>query len=69
VPKSSWFPGESREFYSASTGGRSAVSSDFAYEIGLNALLAMQKVEGSNPFSRFRKGLYLQVFSLRQTPF
>jgi hypothetical protein len=26
------------------------------------ALLAMQKVEGSNPFSRFRKGLHLQVF-------
>jgi hypothetical protein len=22
----------------------------------------MQKVEGSNPFSRFRKGLHLQVF-------
>jgi hypothetical protein len=26
-----------------------------------NALLAMQKVEGSNPFSRFGKGPYLQV--------
>ena len=25
-------------------------------------LLAMQKVEGSNPFSRFRKGLHLQAF-------
>ena len=25
-------------------------------------LLAMQKVEGSNPFSRFVKGLHLQVF-------
>jgi hypothetical protein len=25
-------------------------------------LLAMQKVEGSNPFSRSRKGLHLQVF-------
>jgi hypothetical protein len=25
-------------------------------------LLAMQKVEGSNPFSRFREGLHLQVF-------
>ena len=34
-----------------------------------HVLLAMQKVEGSNPFSRFRKGLYLQVFSLRQTLF
>jgi hypothetical protein len=25
-------------------------------------LLAMQKVEGSNPFSRFEKGLHLQAF-------
>ena len=25
----------------------------------------MQKVEGSNPFSRFSKGLHLQVFSVR----
>jgi hypothetical protein len=25
-------------------------------------MLAMQKVEGSNPFSRFREGLHLQVF-------
>jgi hypothetical protein len=25
-------------------------------------LLAMQKVEGSNPFSRFQEGLHLQVF-------
>ena len=24
----------------------------------------MQKVEGSNPFSRFQKGLHLQVFFL-----
>jgi hypothetical protein len=28
-------------------------------------LLAMQKVEGSNPFSRFEKGLHLQAFCLR----
>jgi hypothetical protein len=27
-----------------------------------HVLLAMQKVEGSNPFSRFEKGLHLQVF-------
>jgi hypothetical protein len=26
-----------------------------------HGLLAMQKVEGSNPFSRFTKGLHLQV--------
>ena len=25
----------------------------------------MQKVEGSNPFSRFAEGLYLQVFFVR----
>jgi hypothetical protein len=25
----------------------------------------MQKVEGSNPFSRFSKGLHLQGFSVR----
>jgi hypothetical protein len=25
----------------------------------------MQKVEGSNPFSRFRKDLHLQVFFVR----
>ena len=29
---------------------------------GSYVLLAMQKVEGSNPFSRFREGLRLQVF-------
>jgi hypothetical protein len=28
-------------------------------------LLAMQKVEGSNPFSRFGKGLHLQAFFVR----
>jgi hypothetical protein len=27
-----------------------------------HVLLAMQKVEGSNPISRFRKGLHLKVF-------
>jgi hypothetical protein len=27
-----------------------------------DAMLAMQKVEGSNPFSRSRKGLHLQAF-------
>jgi hypothetical protein len=32
---------------------------------GPELLLAMQKVEGSSPFSRFRKGLHLQVFFVR----
>jgi hypothetical protein len=40
----------------------------FAGDIGAeretHLLLAMQKVEGSNPFSRFRKGLHLQAFFL-----
>jgi hypothetical protein len=31
-------------------------------ELALYALLAMQKVEGSNPFSRSSKDLRLQVF-------
>jgi hypothetical protein len=31
--------------------------------LGHQRLLAMQKVVGSNPISRFRKGLGLQVFS------
>ena len=35
---------------------------DMRAEQETRVLLAMQKVEGSNPFSRFRKGLYLQVF-------
>jgi hypothetical protein len=30
---------------------------------GGEVLLAMQKVEGSNPFSRSQKDLHLQVFS------
>jgi hypothetical protein len=33
---------------------------------GSHVLLAMQKVEGSNPFSRFAKGCDLQVFLTRQ---
>jgi hypothetical protein len=31
----------------------------------LHVLLAMQKVEGSNPFSRFQKGVHLQAFFVR----
>jgi hypothetical protein len=33
-----------------------------------HVLLAMQKVEGSNPFSRFEKGLLCRSFSLRRSP-
>jgi hypothetical protein len=33
----------------------------------LHALLAMQKVVGSNPISRSQKGLHLQAFSCHQS--
>jgi hypothetical protein len=39
-----------------------AFAGDIGAEQETHVLLAMQKVEGSNPFSRFRKGLDLQVF-------
>jgi hypothetical protein len=34
----------------------------FSGEPALHVLLAMQKVEGSNPFSRSQEGLHLQGF-------
>jgi hypothetical protein len=37
----------------------------FARELRTPLLLAMQKVEGSNPFSRSLEGLHLQVFFVR----
>jgi hypothetical protein len=40
-----------------------AVCRHILEESAAPALLAMQKVEGSNPFSRFTKGPHLQVFS------
>jgi hypothetical protein len=42
--------------------GRSGVFAAIARCTKSRVLLAMQKVEGSNPFSRFEKGLYLQAF-------
>jgi hypothetical protein len=39
-----------------------ALAGDIGGEQETHVLLAMQKVEGSNPFSRLRKGLRLQVF-------
>ena len=39
-----------------------AFAGDIGAEREPRALLAMQKVEGSNPFSRFSKGRRLQVF-------
>src|SRR5919106_251737 len=51
-PNPRGFPGKAGESYSSPAGRNSAVSSDFAYGLGPHVLLAMQKVEGSNPFSR-----------------
>jgi hypothetical protein len=39
-----------------------AFAGDIRREREPSSLLAMQKVEGSNPFSRFEKGLHLQAF-------
>jgi hypothetical protein len=39
-----------------------SVCTDMRAEQETRVLLAMQKVEGSNPFSRLAKGLHLQAF-------
>jgi hypothetical protein len=39
-----------------------AISSAFPPSGRSQVLLAMQKVEGSNPFSRFEKGLQIELF-------
>jgi hypothetical protein len=44
-----------------------AVCRDILTKTALQALLAMQKVEGSNPFSRFQEGPHLQVFFVRES--
>jgi hypothetical protein len=44
--------------------GKPVFSRTFLGRSGSHILLAMQKVEGSNPFSRFRKGPDLQDFSV-----
>jgi hypothetical protein len=52
-----WFPGERRALRRARAGAENGL---FAALFGAGrearVLLAMQKVEGSNPFSRFQKG-------------
>jgi hypothetical protein len=45
-----------------STADMSPICRRFGLICEAELLLAMQKVEGSNPFSRSRKGLHLQVF-------
>jgi hypothetical protein len=63
VWKPPWFPGECRILRLARAGGESGF---FAALFGAGpearVLLAMQKVEGSNPFSRFLETAHLQVF-------
>jgi hypothetical protein len=63
VRKPPWFPGECRALRHAAAGAKNgSFAGLFSAERGARVLLAMQKVEGSNPFSRFEKGLHLQVF-------
>jgi hypothetical protein len=45
-----------------STHENRAFAGDIGAERETYVLLAMQKVVGSNPISRFAKGLYLQAF-------
>jgi hypothetical protein len=63
VPKPRESRGESREMTERLSRQRTRVfAGNLRTERGKHALLAMQKVEGSNPFSRFREGLHLQGF-------
>ena len=45
-----------------------AFAGDIRAEPETHVLLAMQKVVGSNPISRFEKGLHLQVFLVEGQP-
>src|SRR5215216_2049019 len=61
VPKprqSTWIPGTAAEPRSSENPG---ACRQFFVRSRPKELLAMQKVEGSNPFSRLRKGLHLQA--------
>jgi hypothetical protein len=48
-------------------GDNPLVCEDIRAEWALHLLLAMQKVEGSNPFSRFQEGLHCRSLSLDQS--
>jgi hypothetical protein len=62
------FPVRAGEIISANSLCRNSLFAGISVrEPALHALLAMQKVEGSNPFSRFREGLHLQAFSCLQS--
>jgi hypothetical protein len=63
VPKFPWFRGESRGIGARRRHTRTVpFAGNIRAEQETHALLAMQKVDGSNPFSRFWEGLYLQDF-------
>ena len=65
VRKPPWFPDECRALRHAAAGAKNgSFAGSFSAGRGPR-VLAMQKVEGSNPFSRFEKGLRLQVFFVR----
>jgi hypothetical protein len=65
VPKSPWFLGESRGIAKRHPHPRTRpFAGNIRAEQETHHLLAMQKVEGSNPFNRFTKDLHLQVFFL-----
>jgi len=54
VRKPPWFPDECRALRHAAAGAKEgSFAGSFSAERGARVLLAMQKVEGSNPFSRF----------------
>jgi hypothetical protein len=65
VRKPAWFRGERRALRHIPAGAKNGLfAGPFPPGGAARLLLAMQKVEGSNPFSRSRKGLLLQVFFL-----
>src|SRR5918992_1178094 len=58
-----WFRVESRGIATTAVAPENrAFAGNIGVEHGSHVLLAMQKVVGSNPFSRFEKGLHLQAF-------
>jgi hypothetical protein len=66
VPKPPWYPVESRGILvSACQLENLLFPAILRTESGLQVLLAMQKVEGSNPFSRSREGLHLRSSCVR----